>query len=254
MPNDEPPISLGLNARPENPPPPESLQFTRAELAGAPGTNRPRCVACKSTLDDTYFHAHGRQVCPACARRMESHQQAPPAHSLLKSALYGGAAALAGCILFAAIEIATGWQIGIIAILVGYMVGKAIRQASGGLGGRPQQILAVLLTYFAISFSYVGVAIAHVAKANAARQTAAVTESPAPVKPAQVGQHPTFRVGPLLLALAWLGLAAPFLALSNPMNLISLFIIFIGLRQAWVLTGRTDIVITGPYQASSLVT
>jgi hypothetical protein len=37
------------------------------------------------------------------------------------------------------------------------------------------------------------------------------------------------------------------------MSLISLFIMFIALRQAWVLTGRTEIVITGPYQVSSLV-
>jgi hypothetical protein len=248
------PISLGLNAPTENPPPPESLQFTRAEPVGADSPNRPRCVACKSALGDTYFHAHGRQVCPACARRIESHQQAPPAHSLLKSALYGGGAALAGCILFAVVEIMTGWQIGIIAILVGYVVGKAIRHASGGLGGRPQQILAVLLTYFAISFSYVGVAFAHVAKAHAAQQTAAVAAAPGTVTPMPVGQHQTFRAAPVILALAWLGLAAPFLALSNPMNLISLFIIFIGLRQAWVLTGRTDIVITGPYEVSSLVT
>jgi hypothetical protein len=235
-----------------DPPPPESLQFTRAEPAGAPGSNRPRCVACKSILADTYFHAQRRPVCPACAHRIESHQQAPPAHSLLKSALYGGAAALAGCIIFAAIEIMTGWQIGIIAILVGYMVGKAIRHASRGLGGRPQQILAVLLTYFAISFSYVGVAVAHTAKANAARQTTAVA-APAAVNPADGGAHQTVAVGSLF-ALAWLGLAAPFLALADPMNLISLFIIFIGLRQAWVLTGRSAIVITGPYQVSSLVT
>ncbi|HEX4810582.1 MAG TPA: hypothetical protein VH325_16720 [Bryobacteraceae bacterium] len=249
----EPPISLGLNARPENPPPPESLQFTRAEPAGAGVANRPRCLACKSPLVETYFHAHGRQVCPTCAQRIESHQQAPPAHSLLKAALYGGGAALAGCIIFATVEIVTGWQIGLLAILVGYMVGRAIRHASQGLGGRSQQILAVLLTYFAISFSYVGVAISQVVKTNAAKQTAAATAPPT-VQPVQDQKHQKASVGSLLLLLAWLGLAAPFLSLANPMNLISLFIIFIGLRQAWVLTGRSDIVITGPYQVSSLVT
>lgn len=226
MPDQEPPI------RQENPPPPESLQFTRAEPASSESANRPRCVACKSPLEDTYFHVHGRQVCPACAHRVASHQQSPPAHSLLKSALYGSAAALAGFILYVAVEFVTGWEIGIIAIAVGYMVGKAIRHASNGLGGRPQQIMAVLLTYFAISFSYVGVAIAHSAKAHAA-----------------IGMSDA---GSMLLPLAWLGLAAPFLSLSNPMNLISLFIIFIGLRQAWQLTGRSNLVITGPYQTASL--
>lgn len=232
----------------QDPPPPEALQFTRAEPAAAAAANQPRCVACKSPLADTYFHVHGRQVCPACTQRIEAHQQAPPAHSLLKSALYGGGAALAGCILYAGVEFVTGWEIGIIAIVVGYMVGKAIRHASGGLGGRPQQVLAVLLTYFAISFSYVGVAIAHNVKDRAAVQQTSADA----VNPVQTEEHPTADTGALVLSLAWLGLAAPFLALSNPMNLISLFIIFIGLRQAWALTGRSNLVITGPYPVASL--
>ena len=233
----------------QEPPPPEALQFTRAEPAAAGATNQPRCVACKSLLPDSYFHVQGRQVCPACAQRIEAHQQPPPAHSLLKSALYGGAAAIAGCILYAVVEFVTGWEIGILAIVVGYMVGKAIRHASGGLGGRPQQILAVILTYFAITFSYVGVAIAHGIKDHPVQQQASGAPSTNQVS---TEEHPTIDAGTLVLSLAWLGIAAPFLALSNPMNLISLFIIFIALRQAWVMTGRSNLVITGPYQTASL--
>jgi hypothetical protein len=33
-------------------------------------------------------------------------------------------------------------------------------------------------------------------------------------------------------------------------GLISLFIIFIGLRQAWKLTGRSEILLMGPFQAA----
>jgi hypothetical protein len=57
-----------------------------------------------------------------------------------------------------------GVEIGIIAIAVGYMVGKAVRAGSRGLGGRPQQILAVLLTYFSITTSYVAVGFYQMAK------------------------------------------------------------------------------------------
>ena len=60
---------------------------------------------------------------------------------------------MAGSILYA-IPLAMGFQIGIVALLVGWMVGKAIRNGSYGVGGRPQQILAVVLTYFAISTSF----------------------------------------------------------------------------------------------------
>ncbi|MGC2659087.1 MAG: hypothetical protein WA324_14095 [Bryobacteraceae bacterium] len=237
---------------PPNPPPPESLQFTRAEPANAIAANAPRCVACKSPLVDTYFHVHGRTTCPSCAQRVHAFQQAPPPHVLLKAALYGAGAALAGCIIYSTVAIATHLEIGLIAILVGYMVGKAIRHASRGLGGRPQQILAVLLTYFAISFSYVAIAVAHGVQARPVIH--ASTGAPAAaVIPVQAEEHRTGSIAPLLLTLAWLGLAAPFLALSNPMNLISLFIILIGLRQAWHLTGRSDLVITGPYQVATLV-
>ena len=50
------------------------------------------------------------------------------------------------------------------------MVGNAIRHASNGLGGRPQQILAVTLTYFAISTSYIPVMIYQYWKSPAGRQ------------------------------------------------------------------------------------
>jgi hypothetical protein len=44
--------------------------------------------------------------------------------------------------------------------------------------------------------------------------------------------------------------AAPFLALGSGVSgFISLFIIFIGLQQAWKLTGRTELLVTGPHEA-----
>jgi len=45
--------------------------------------------------------------------------------------------------------------------------------------------------------------------------------------------------------------AAPFFALTSGVGgLISLFIIFIGLRQAWRLTARSDILVMGPYETA----
>ena len=82
----------------------------------------------------------------------------------MRAALYGGGAALGGCPLYALVAIVLHAEIGLIAILVGWMVGKAIRHASYGRGGRPQQILAVTLTYFAITTSYIPVILYHVAR------------------------------------------------------------------------------------------
>ena len=44
-------------------------------------------------------------------------------------------------------------RLGLIAILIGYMVGKAIRKAAIA-GGRKYQILAVALTYGAVGLAY----------------------------------------------------------------------------------------------------
>jgi hypothetical protein len=252
MESGESPISLNLNAPvPSQPPsapvPVEQLQFRHAEPVGAQAASR-RCAACKSAVNNTYFQAAGHDICPTCAARMQSGQQAPPPHSLLKAALYGGGAAIAGCALYAFVAIAANLQLALLAILIGYMVGRAVRHASNGLGGRSQQILAVLLTYFAITFSYVAVFVyqAGSKQAASAHHSAAATTATPPTPVARMSP------GAAVVVLAGLATIAPFLALgSNPVGgLISLFIIFVGLRQAWKMTGRSDIMILGPYNVS----
>ena len=92
-----------------------------------------------------------------------------------------GGAALAGCALYAAVAILLHAEIGLIAILVGWMVGKAIRHGSYGRGGRPQQILAVALTYFAITTSYIPVILYQAARDPhrvEQRQQAATSDAP----------------------------------------------------------------------------
>jgi hypothetical protein len=255
--HDDPPITLGLTKPgPEQLPSVEELQFRRAQplAGGTEGTPANRiCVACKQPIADDYFHAQGQVICPLCAERIQSGQQKPPSISLIRSALYGGGAAIAGCAIYALVAIVTGLEIGLIAILVGIMVGKAIRYASHGLGGRPQQILAVALTYFAITTSYIPVFIYQIAKEGKPAVQADQSQQAAQSAPAQAKSE--MSLGGALLYLVGLTMGAPFLGLfngSNPISgLISLFIIYIGLRRAWVLTGRTEIFITGPYKLSA---
>jgi hypothetical protein len=45
--------------------------------------------------------------------------------------------------------------------------------------------------------------------------------------------------------------AAPFFGLASGLSgIITLFLIFIGIRQAWKLTARSEILVMGPYQAA----
>ena len=234
------------------PPSPQDLQFQHAEplaeTSVASGSSSSRtCVACKQPCGDTYYHAQGQVVCPPCAYRIQNGQQAPPPLSLIRAALYGGGAALGGCTLYALVAIVLNAEIGLIAILVGWMVGKAIRHASYGLGGRPQQILAVTLTYFAITTSYIPVFIYQAAK-NPPR----VEQQQAQAKAAPTQAGPRMTPGGAVLFLLMIAAIAPFFSLTSGISgWISLFIIFIGLQRAWKLTERSEILLMGPYTAEA---
>jgi hypothetical protein len=229
-------------------PAPESLQFQKAEPLPEIDPNAQRCVLCKTPIGAAYFHANGQVVCPMCAERIQSGQQKPPAISLATAVLYGAGAALAGTIVYTAVAM-MGVEIGIIAIAVGYIVGKAVRAGSRGLGGRPQQILAVLLTYFSITTSYVAVGLYQYAKnpqrVEQAKQ-ASGKDATTPSDSTDSTKAAPNLVGVLLFLLMLL-IAAPFFGLGSIGGFISLFIIFIGLRQAWRMTGRSEILVTGPY-------
>src|SRR5262249_26638101 len=226
--------------------PVEQLQFRQVELAGAAPSRR--CVACKSPIPGEWFQAAGQDICPNCAQRIRSGQQAPPVHSLLRAALYGGGAALAGCAIYAAVAIIANLELALIAILIGWMVGRAVRHGSNGLGGRPQQILAVLLTYFAITFSYV-VVFVH----SAATKPHAAQQQTAEAKPQRADSKEPMGLGGAVVALVSLAAIAPFLELGSNVGsgLLSLVIIFFGLQRAWRMTGRSNILIMGPYTETS---
>jgi hypothetical protein len=247
-------------ALPPNPPdirPVTDLQFQSAEpIAGQAGSqiSATRCAACKQPVIGQYFHAAGQVVCPGCAERIQTGQQAPPPISLLPAVLYGLGAAVLGSALYATVAIVTGLAIGLVAIVIGVMVGKAVRHASGGLGGRPQQILAVVLTYFSITTSYIPVAIYEFSKnpRPAAQSTGqAQTHSGSSATPGSTTKAAgPASFGTALFFLLLLALAAPFFGLTSISGLITLFIIYIGLRRAWLLTGRSNILVMGPYEPS----
>jgi hypothetical protein len=237
--------------------PAQDLQFQHAEPLPVGDPNGPHCVVCKQAIGSTYFHAQGQVVCPTCAGRIQSGQQKPPAIALGRAALYGLGAAIAGCILYAAVAILLNLQIGIVAIAVGVIVGKAIRAGANGLGGRAQQIMAVLMTYFAITTSYIPVYLHELsrnpqmlqrAKKQAADE-AAKDPNAATEKPLAGQFRPKIGVLGAIIFLLLMFAAAPFLGLASGVSgLISLFIIFIGLKQAWKLTARSDILVMGPYE------
>jgi len=127
---------------------------------------------------------------------------------------YGIGAAVVGLVVYASFTIITHWYFGYVALLVGWMVGKAIMQGSGGVGGLRYQVTAVVLTYAAISLASIPIGIARAADQGYAIDWGTMA-------------------GPLLLG----GIASPFLKLQQgPYGIIGLVILFVGLRVAFRLT------------------
>src|SRR2546430_6888518 len=110
-------------------------------------------------------------------------------------------AAAAGAGIYYAVAAATGSEYAIVAIVVGLLVGTAVRKGSNRRGGWRYQALAMSLTYSAIVVTY----IPQIFKAVTERRAAAINESSPKAAPpaATVDSAPTapkpIRVGGVLL-------------------------------------------------------
>jgi hypothetical protein len=167
-----------------------SLQLDRAEYA----ENVPeRCAACGQALGGSYYELGGRICCAACqARIVAALAGRPGAAGFLRAAGAGLGAAAVGSAIYFAVRAATGYQFGLISILVGFLVGRAVHWGCGGRGGWPYQALAVLLTYLAIVSTYVPV-ILEVTKRQQA--TATATASPTATAAPPAAAAPTATAG-----------------------------------------------------------
>ncbi|HKO47204.1 MAG TPA: hypothetical protein VJV79_05750 [Polyangiaceae bacterium] len=221
----------------EQPPAASELSFERAEFEGQ-ATPALACAFCNQPLTGQYWQISTRAACAGCrasiAQQLDLSQSSA---SLLRASVYGVLAALAGSITWIAIEKLFHIQIGIVAIGVGYLVGKAVRKGSGGLGGKRYQVLAIALTYAAIALASLPDLMQAVAQRSAAEDSAA--SGPPSVSAFIWGCA-------LLLGVA---LASPFL--QGTENLIGLFIIGIGLYEAWKFTRPVAVQVLGPFSAAA---
>jgi hypothetical protein len=223
-------------------------QFETAEYAQAPGT--VSCEFCKQTLAGTYYRVNDHLACASCAAHVRNGVPKDSHAAFVRALMFGIPAAIVGLIVYAAFEIMTGWVIGYLALAVGYLVAKAMLLGSGGLGGRRYQIVAVILTYAAVSMAAIPVGLSQMREARKAQATAGQSAS-TDGQSSETPQTPKEKMGAgqALAYLAFLGLASPFLELQSPVSgLIGLVILYVGLQIAWKMTaGRPVPQITGPY-------
>ena len=251
----------------------DELQFDRVSTGTVPSAPPSKlvvtCAACQASIETTYFEVNGSILCRLCRARAESAAEKPRGIvPFMIATIYGLGAGVVGAIIYYAVIAITNFEIGIVAILIGYMVGYAVHKGAGLRGARRFQVLAVALTYFSIALAYAPLVFNQSADtAQSAQDAPAVTAGgnsdatastePAPVPTKTLGTAPEQVSG--RRALLSLVLLAAFIAAlpvisvfgSLPFGLISAFIIFIGMKQAWRMTGAPSLRILGPYRVGA---
>jgi hypothetical protein len=164
----------------------DAIQFDQAEYATTVPSG-PTCGACQRAIVDEYYEINGKVVCAPCRRSIEAsfHGGSGLARAL-KALFFGSAAALVGALLYYAFVRLTNINFGLVAVVLGLMVGGAVRKGSGNRGGRFYQLLAVFLAYSAIVGMHVPSVIAEITQLVAEKEPSAAalttTEKPADVR------------------------------------------------------------------------
>jgi hypothetical protein len=248
--------------------PSEDLQFDRAEPVPGASASPAACAACKQPLASLYYQVNGQPACERCKAQLEYDQMSGSAvGNVVRAGVFGLLAALAGGALWYAVRATTGYEVGLIAIVVGVMVGGAVRAGCRRRGGVGYQLLAVALTYFGICVQYVPdiiKAIREQQPSQAENAPSAVNGTTAPPvtvvqaavePPASLPASPPSEHSPgvqILIALGLLlglAMAAPFL--GGFQNVIGIFIIGFALWEAWKINRRVPLVIEGPFRLAA---
>ncbi len=252
-----------------------ATRFDRAEFAGdvSPGVF---CRQCGTPIPDQYYDVDGDVICTTCYEKTVSpgRRWIPP----FKALLLGMVAAVVGAGVYRMVLFGTGWNFSLVAILVGYVVGGAVRSGSGDRGGRFYQFAAVFLTYSALvgmflpslweSLNRRSIArdearekiekkAREEAKADPKAKAEADSQAAAPDRkdrPEDAAKNPRPRnrfyiLGMLLFALLMMvGLVYSIPIIVGLHSPISLFIFAVGLWQAWKMNAGGEAVVTGPYR------
>src|SRR5712692_7060009 len=101
----------------------DNLQFQKAEFAD----ERPKCALCKAAVEGSYYQYAGHTICASCGERVRTVQQPPDNAHVVRGLLFGAGAAAVCSVGYAVITAVSGLELALVAILVGYLVGRAVR-------------------------------------------------------------------------------------------------------------------------------
>lgn len=114
------------------------------------------CGVCGDPIAGVYFKSGEALICAVCRGRLVAEREAgTPAGRFVRALALGAGAAVLSAVAWYWIARLTDREFGLIAILVGLLVGGAVRLGARRRGGWAYQGLAMLLTYTAIVSSYI---------------------------------------------------------------------------------------------------
>lgn len=194
------------------------LQFDRADFGD--GTRAAAaCVMCKQGIQGPYFEANGQVICATCRGLLaQAHGDDPGMRGVLLAIAAGLGVGAVGGLVYYAVFVLTNYEFALISVAIGFAVGKAVRWASNGRGGLKYQIIAVAITYVSIVGTYTPFIVAGMREGRV-------------------------DAGPVAIAL--ITLASPFL--MGLRNVLGWAIIGFALWEAWKITRRLPLTITGPF-------
>ncbi|MGH7644826.1 MAG: hypothetical protein ACREMR_04495 [Gemmatimonadales bacterium] len=261
---------------PQKGPSSQSLQFDRAEASGPTVGTGAMCTACNRTIADSYFEINGKVVCPTCRSRLAAQWNRGSSGARFSKALVLGllAGAVGAGIWFALLKL-FNIELGLVAIVVGLLVGGAVRKGSQGRGGWAYQALAMFITYGAIVSTYIPFLIEGMRDGAVVQDSAATTPATAVKLVGDSISLAADSAGPVLAAVTApgdsvaatvrsagvlgvaIGLVLLFaLAFATPVllgfqNIIGMVIIAIALYEAWKMNKRAELAVTGPYRVAA---
>jgi hypothetical protein len=244
----------------------DALQFDQAEFE-TPAADRPTCTVCSQPIAEEYYEINGKVMCPRCRHGVEAaFRGGSGLGRFVKATVFGTVVAVLGAIIYYASVKLTGYNLSLISILVGFMVGKAVRNGTGNRGGVLYQLLAVFLTYSSIGLMLVSLVAGEFLKQQAAKPGPApavgkagnaVDKAKADDKAKAVEQEeepneaPAAPPGGAALALALIAViifmyALPVLDVVN--GPIAGLIYAFALWEAWKLNRPVQLVFNGPFR------
>lgn len=178
------------------------------------------CASCEGPMGASYYLAGGSAICEMCQTVVGNGPGGTAMSRFGVAVVAGTLAGALGAGIYYGILALTGYELGLVAIVVGWLVGNAVNFGSRGRGGWIYQLTAVLITYLSITATYVPFVLEGMEKEGAVE-------------------------GGMYIVAFVIALFAPFL--SGFENIIGILIIGFALYEAWRRNKRVDIEVSGPY-------